>query len=312
MVSSSIAKSARDLQPRRVQVSFLNSGYFRLDGGELYAGVGRKEWVDWNLTPNGKRPVNRDNRIRLANVVVMVQVPDQPNGGSTVSLIGTGIGLRDPIFTREILEAKSNQLEKGLKREGIKPSKVDRVILPSLHHTVASNIIVQNNKGDLEPICPNAEYVISKLDYDTAMNQDGFTQSLYRNIRSDLEIIERRGLQIRLVEEESEMIGSCITMERHGGVTPGYSSVIVTTGSEKLLVSALLFPTPRHIAPEVQIGFSMNRHETYSQKEQLLFTAWQENMQVLCPMDPTHPVGYIRRDRAGRFAFDKVAEYASV
>ncbi len=304
MVAS--APSSLSTRQRRVDICVINTGDFRVDGGELYTGADRTVWQRWNLGEKGKKPVDRKDRVRLSNSVVLVKVPDLPGGQYTVSLIGTGISFRDPIFTREVLGMSGrNRLQPELKREGIKFNQVDRVILPSLHFTVASNILSQDNKGEFEPICPNAEYVIPRSEYEAAMTENPLTRSIYQGIRSDLEMLEQKGAVIRLVEG-SEEIGTCVSMHEHGGVTSGHSSVIVTLGSEKLLVGGLLFPTPNHIAPEIQPGFTMNRERTFMRKTELLEKAWEENLLVLCSMDPAQSVGYIRRDKPGNFWFDKV------
>ncbi len=305
------ATTSTPTRQRRVDVCVINTGDFRVDGGELYTGAVRTDWQHWNLDEKGKKPVDRKDRVRLSNSVVVIQVPDLPDGQSTISIVGTGIGSRDPIFTRETLGMSGpNRLQRELKREGVKLNQVDRVILPSLHYTMASNILIQDNKGQFEPICPRAEYVIPRSEYEAAMTENPLTRSIYQGIRSDLEMLEKRGGSIRLVEG-SEEIGTCISMHEHGGVTTGHSSVIITLGSEKLLVSGLFFPTPNHIAPEIQLGFTMNREETFVRKTELLEKAWQENLLVLCSMDPTQSVGYVHRDNIGNFSFERVGGLAA-
>ena len=86
----------------------------------------------------------------MSNFALQVNVPAIEDGEFDISLIGTGVGMHDPIFTREVLGAKSNQLLRS-----IQPKLVTRVILPSLHFLHAGNLISHNNRGDAEPICPN-------------------------------------------------------------------------------------------------------------------------------------------------------------
>ncbi len=278
----------------RVHIKPIDTSNIKLDV-TLAFNVEKSIWRGFILN-DGKSPTDRQNRVTMSNYAVQVNVPGIEEGSYDITLIGTGVGMHDPIFTREILGAKSNQLMRS-----IQPKLVDRVILPSLHFLHAGNLISYNNRGDAEPICPNAEFIIPRTEWETAMGSHPFHQAAFREIRADLKMLEKLGAEITLVDDDVADVGPGIKMERCGGVTPANSTVIISCGSEKIMVSPLLFPTPFHIDPGVQFGFSQNPLLAYDQKIRLLEKAEQERLCLFFPMDPQRRAVYIDRDRTGSF-----------
>ena len=277
----------------RVQIKPIDTSSIKLDVTHTY-NVEKFIWREFNLN-DGKSPTDRQNRVTLSNYAMQVNVPTFQDDEYDISLIGTGVGMRDPIFTRETLGAKSNQLLRTLQ-----PKHVNRVILPSLHFLHAGNLISYNNRGDAEPICPNAEFIVPRMEWETAMSSHPFHQAAYREVQFDLKMLEKLGAEVRLVDDDEE-VGPGIRMERSGGVTPANSTVFISCGSETLVTSPLLFPTPFHLDPSVQFGFGMNSLQTFDQKTRLLEKAADGGMCIFFPMDPQRRTVYIDRDRSGSF-----------
>ena len=277
-----------------VQIKTIDTSSIKLDVTYAY-NVEKAIWRDFNLN-DGKSPTDRQNRVTMANYALQVNTPAIEEDEYDITVIGTGIGMHDPIFTREVLGAKSNQLLRTLQ-----PKLVTRVVLPSLHFLHAGNLISNNNRGDADPICPNAEYIIPAEEWETAMGNHPFHVAAYREVRADLKMLERLEAKITLVEDDNAEVAPGIKMERSGGVTPANSTVIVACGSETIMASPLLFPTPFHIDPSVQFGFSMNPLQAYDEKVRLLEKAEQERICLFFPMDPQRRAVYIDRDRFGNF-----------
>ena len=277
-----------------VQIKTIDTSSIKLDVTYAY-NVEKAIWRDFNLN-DGKSPTDRQNRVTMANYALQVNTPAIEEDEYDITVIGTGIGMHDPIFTREVLGAKSNQLLRTLQ-----PKLVTRVVLPSLHFLHAGNLISNNNRGDADPICPNAEYIIPAEEWETAMGNHPFHVAAYREVRADLKMLERLEAKITLVEDDNAEVAPGIKMERSGGVTPANSTVIVACGSEKIMASPLLFPTPFHFDPIVQFGFSMYPFQAYDEKVRLLEKAEQERICLFFPMDPQRRAVYIDRDRFGNF-----------
>ena len=277
-----------------VKIKPIDTSSVKLDVTYAY-NVEKAIWREFNLN-DGKSPTDRQNRVTLSNYALQVIVPAFSDESDDIALIGTGIGTHDPIFTKDVLGARSNQLLRSIQHK-----LVTRVILPSLHFLHAGNLVTYNNRGDAEPICPNAEYVIPEAEWEAAMGDHPFHVAAYREVRYDLKMLRKLGARITLVDDGEASVGPGITMIRSGGVTPANSSVVIACGSEKLLVSPLLFPTPYHIDPSVQLGFSMHPYHAYDEKMRLLHKAESERLCLFFPMDPQRRAVYVDRDQTGNF-----------
>lgn len=305
---------ARDL---RVRVEPLKVAEFKLDCGVLFSPAVRDVRKDLYAETSESKGADRSDRARLISNSWLVLVPDQPDGSYSVILVGTGIADRDPVFTAELGMSTnsrtdtSGRVDATLKKFGIKRDSVDHVILPSLDFMSSANLILQDNRGDREPICGNAEYVIHRAEYDTVMAARKSTADLYRGIRSEFSLLQSR-LQdargnITVFDDEEFKIGEFVRVVHHGGATPGYCSVYVTINSETLVLSNLFFPTVSHLTPGVQIGIGYSRNETFEAKENLLEECWKNQYIVLFPHDPGLTAGYVR-PTGGGYALEKVGD----
>ena len=277
-----------------VTIKTIDTSSVKLDVSHAY-NVDKAIWRDFNLN-DGKSPTDRQNRVTMANYALQVNVPTLVKDEYDISLIGTGVSTRDLMFSREILGVRSNQLTRTLQ-----PKSVTRVILLSLHFLHAGNLISYNNRGDAEPICPNAEYVVPREEWEAAMSNDPYLTLAYRDVRHDLKMLQELDARIRLVDDEEIEVSQNMTLIRSGGVTPANSTIIISCGSEKIMASPLLFATPYHMNPGVQFGFSMNQYQAFKEKNRLLEKAEREGLCLFFPMDPQRRVAYINRDKSGRF-----------
>ena len=275
-----------------VTIKPTDTSIIKLDATHAY-NVEKSVWREFNLN-DGKSPTDRQNRVTFANYALQVNVPTLDENEYDITLIGTGVSMRDPIFTRDVLGARSNQLTRILQTK-----TVTRVILPSLHFMHAGNLTTLNNRGDAELLCPNAEYIMPAGEWEAAMSDHPFHAAAYSGVRYDLTMLEKLGARISLVDDAETDVGPGLKLIRSGGVTPANSSVVIPCGSEKIMVSPLLFPTPFHIDPSVQFGFSMYPFLAFEEKRRLLEKAEQERLCLFFPMDPLRRAVYIDRDRNG-------------
>lgn len=306
---------ARD---NRVRVDPIKVSEFRTDCAELYSGAATKdERKDlYSQTSETKGP-DRLDRARLISNAWLVRVPDKLDGSYTTTLIGTGIGSRDPVFTTALgmsTSAKtdtSGRIDTELKKLKCKRDNVDNVIVPSLDHWNGSNLIYQDNRGDREPICSNAEYYIHREEYDKVMAAPRSAAYIYRDIKSELEVLQGKlredGRDIQVWDGDEIKVGEFLRVVRHGGVTPGYCSVYVAVNSEVLVISSLFFPTVSHINPQIQLSWGFNRNETFEAKEALLEECARNSYILLFPHDPGLTAGYVHPTRSG-YALEKVGD----
>ena len=285
----------------KVLLKSAETGNLKIDAFETY-GVTKLEWINYYLN-EGKSPTDRKGMVTVSNYSIVVMYPTAAGDDYYTTVIDTGVSTsQDPIFTKGITVPKNNQLAKSVALK-----QVDRVILSSLNHRRASNLIVHNTRGDAETVCPNAEFIMPKLEWDAVMGNEPFNTKAHREffkdhypgMKSSLEKLEFLHTPLRLVDEPEVDIGYGMSMEISGGVTVANATIYVSLGSERVMISPWLFPTPFHIMPEVQFGFGMNRFEAYEEKIRLLEKAERERLCILLPMDPQRRAFYIERDRYG-------------
>lgn len=297
---------------RRVRVEPIKVSEFKIDVAVLLSGVAKKERQDlYGLLNNTKGP-DRQDRVRLISNAILVLVPDQSDGGYTTFLIGTGVGSREPQFTAEVVaNDTSERLESALKKRGPRRDDVDYVILPSLDMFHASNLIHQDNRGDREPICRNADYIVHRSEYDMVMSAPRSTASVYRGIKSDLTVLENKlsetGDELRIFDGKEYKIGEFVRVVHHGGATSGYCSVYVRVNSETVVISSLFFPTVCHLEPRIQLADSFSRVATHEAKESLLDECWKNQYILYFPHDPGLTAGYVQPTSHG-WALEKVGD----
>lgn len=304
---------------RRVRLIPLGTADLKIDGGSLYSGVTREEWRSWPSLSTNSKGVDRRDRVTITANAHIILVPDLADGGYTVFLYGTGVGQGlEPQFTKGIGVSGTPRLEKEMKKIGLKPDHVDYVILPSLHYLTGLNLISMSNRGDCDPVCPDAEYLVHADEYRLAMSGEPATRGIYRGVRREIDMLERKIEKERKLDKQEDAIwklepsefpvGNFVNCLHHPGVTDGHLSLLVTLNSEQLLISPLLFPTPMHLNPEVQFGFGLNRRETHMRKVEILETLWQDRTMLLFAMDPGHTVGYINKSKSGDYSIERVGD----
>ena len=291
---------------RRVRIEPLRAHDFKYDAGSLYDGVTRNVWKDFPKLGTTTKGIDREQRVQLSSFVHLVLIPDQPDESYSAVLIGTGIGGRDPVFTAELGLRGVSKVERELKTLGVKFDEIDSVILLSLDFMTASNLIRQDNRGFRDPVCENASFVLHSDEYDIAMTGHEATFGIYQEVRRDMLELEYKSVEFNKWEGDSIDIGNYIHLEHHGAPTPGNSSVSVRLGSEEVVMAPLLFPTPNHIRPEVQLDIGFSRYDTHLAKQRLLEQCYERRSLLLFALDPAQTVGYINKTATNDYQLEPV------
>lgn len=297
---------------RRLRMLNLGTVEYRVDGGSWYAGLDRVEWTSLpSLSPNSKGSLDRKNRVSAPVTAQLFLIPDQPDEGYSVVLYGTGVGRGvEPRFTDVVGMSGSPRLEKDLRKHGLKPDHVDVVVLPGLNFLCGSNLITQSNRGDKAASFPEAEYVVHEAEVRQAEAENGLTSGVFMGIKRDFKVLRSKGQVFEISGNEPHQLSPYIEVLPHGGVTAGYCSMLARYGSESMLVSPLLFPTPNHLRPDVQLGMSLNRLEVYHQKTRVLDRLWRDRTLLFFPYCPTRSVAYVTKSKSGEYDVERVSDFA--
>ena len=198
-----------------LDLAIISDGSFYQDAGAVFGIVPRLMWE------SHAGPLDARHRMTLGLNSVVVR-----SQGKLV-LIETGVGDK-PRGGRD----NSTPLEQGnlladLARLGIRPEEVDVVVNTHLHfdHCGWNTRIVD---GDLQLTFPNAEYVITRQEWESARNPNERTRATY--LAENLAPLADSG-HLTLVEGEHRVSGE-ITIVPTPGHTEGHAAVVFASGGE--------------------------------------------------------------------------------
>lgn len=202
-----------------IEVVYVNSGTFGLDGGAMFGVVPK---VMWELTS----PPDERNRIRMRANSLLVRAQ-----GKNI-LIETGNGTKMSLKQRFIYGLEDgDSLSKSLGRIGVKPEQIDLVINTHLHFDhCGDNTHVVGER--IRPVFRQARYVVQRGELEHAMNPIQRDRASY--FLENIEPVSKEGLW-DLVEGDTEILpGSSVAL------IPGHTApmqVVMITGEEKLWCS---------------------------------------------------------------------------
>ncbi|MGE5233937.1 MAG: MBL fold metallo-hydrolase, partial [Acidobacteriota bacterium] len=135
----------------RFDLTLVNDGGFRLDGGAMFGVVPRPLW-------SKPKPPDERNRIRMGTNSLLVA------SGKELVLIDTGIGDKhDAQFADNYgFEAGARRLPELIRAAGYELGDVTQVLLTHLHFDHCGWNTRRDTGGSLVPTFPNARYWIAR------------------------------------------------------------------------------------------------------------------------------------------------------
>ena len=195
-------------------------------------------------------------------------------------LVDTGLGL----MARKLKPATdAGKLLGHLESIGISPGAIDTVILSHLHLDHIGGISTPGGK----PIFTEAEYVISKKEWETAM-------SLGHWCREKLLTIKDR---IRLFEPYEEVVPG-IKAFPASGHTPGHSIFTVRYGREEMALISDVLAHPLHVEmPEWTMSHESSKKRAVATRLKILDRACRTGVLVYACHFPFPGLGRIVKDK---------------
>lgn len=267
-----------------LRVSVLSAGSLWLDGGAMFGVVPRVLW-------ERERPPDDCNRIHLAMNVLLVE-----DGRRTV-LVDTGAGTKWDQKHRDMFGIDGRTPEELLEPAGLRPDRVDWVVLSHLHFDHAGGCTVFSGGGEAVPAFPNATYVVQRGELGTARWNHERTRASY--LRDDFEPLVREG-RLRTVDGEDWLL-PWLGLERAPGHTPHMQVARIRSGGRSLLFLADLVPTTSHVPIPFVMGYDLEPLSTVATKKKVLGGAFRDGSWLVFEHDTECPVGELV-ERDGRLA----------
>ncbi len=273
----------------RFEVSLVNHGFYRLDGGAMFGTVPKTIWA-------GLIPPDEDNCIRLATRSVLIDTGDR------VFIVDIGCGEKWTDKLRRIYGIRNVPPAQA----GFDPERVTDILVSHLHFDHAGGLsrFGAGDPADVELCFPQARVHLQADNYETARNPNPRERASY--LKDDVRALDRADLRLARGSEE---IFPGIWVHQNNGHTRGQQWVEVKIGTESIVFPADLVPTSRHLPLPYSMAFDVCTETLLREKEDFLSRAVDRRWVVVFCHDPNVPAGRVGRDEKGRYVLGDVVAF---
>ena len=258
----------------------IETGLFKLDGGAMMGSVPK---VLWNKT----NPSDSLNRIDLSMRCLLL------DNGTDIVLIETGIGNKNSKKFIEMFSIYQSDfpLKDGLEKHGYDLKDITHVILTHLHFDHAGGATYFDGNNNL-PTFPNAEYIISKSNWEAGINPNPKDRASY--LFENFIPIKENG-QLRLVDDNQKIMDTIEGLAFYGHTT-GQQLIKITVNNDSIIFCSDLIPLKSHLKIPWIMGYDLNAMKTLEEKTLFLEQASKQNWLLFLYHDPKTVAVRIRKD----------------
>lgn len=205
------------LQIGHLRLHLINDCRVKSDPGGMFGLVPRALWAPL-------MPPDENHLLTMHHHCLLVQTGDK----NIVVDVGYGHKLLEKQQRILGLERPNGSLLDGLARLGLSPADIDLVIDTHLHGDHAGGNTRLDEQGRVQPVFPNAEYVVQRREFEDAMRPNERTRATY--LLENYQPLAESG-QMRLLDGDTELApGVCGVVTP--GHTPGHMSVRLESGGQ--------------------------------------------------------------------------------
>jgi len=270
------------------EVSFVNHGSFRLDGGSMFGAVPKTLWARL-MAPD------EDNCIRLIAGSLLIRSPmntilvDVGNGNKWSEKLAKIFG---------ITNTPSDQLP--FKRE-----EITDIILTHLHFDHAAGISYVDENQQLALSYPNARVFLQEANLENGKNPNPRERASY--LPNHVNILESANLELL---DGSKEVFPGIWVHQMNGHTVGQQYVELKDGNRSILFPSDLCPTSHHLPVPYNMGYDICARTLLQEKETFLSDALEREAIVVFQHDPELHAAKITRNNRGHFAVGSPVDFS--
>jgi len=265
-------------------VTMIDAGRYKLDGGAMFGVVPRTLWQKEN-------PPDEKNRITMSlNTLLLV-------GDGKIILVDTGVGDKFTDKFREIyaIDYSEHSLVKSLLQHNIQPENVTDVILTHLHFDHVGGSTYYDNDGNLKLQFPNATHYVQKKQLEWA--QKGFAKDRASYLSENIQPLIDSG-QLKVISGAAELFKD-VELILSDGHTVAQQLVLIRGNGKNLLYAADLIPMTAHIPLPWVMAYDLYPVTSIQEKEEILKKAVTENWMIFFEHDPRTYCGTVEEGDRG-------------
>jgi len=249
----------------------INTGHFKLDGGEMFGVVPKSMWSKLN-------PPDENNMCSWALRCLLIE------DGNRLILVDNGMGNKqDAKFFGYYYLHGNDTLELSLKKYGFTPDDITDMVLTHLHFDHCGGSIRYNaDRTRLEPAFRNATYYCNKKHWDWAVHPNAREKASF--LKENILPIQESG-KLTFIDGDTRLIPGLDFIVVNGH-TEGMMLPVVTTGGKTVAFMADLIPSAAHIPVPYVMAYDTRPLETLREKEIVLEKAVQNNWVLFFEHDP--------------------------
>ncbi len=270
------------MQIGNIHVDLLKDGSLMVDGGVAFGQLARSAWERF-IKPD------RRNRVRYGLNAMLIRTPE------VNVLIDTGAGGKRLSEMKADYSLSGNKLiRSGLRPLGLTARDIDIVVLTNLQFVHSGGCTKLDRTGTAIPHFNKAKYMVQKDSWEAAMQpNERYVEAFHED---DFEPLAERDL-IHFLEPEDEIIPG-VRVKLMPGPSQGNQVVFIEFGSERVIYSGDLFPTPFHLPAHHIPASAEFPNDTLVQKRELLEMAMSDGWLIVFGNGHERNAAYVR-DRGG-------------
>jgi glyoxylase-like metal-dependent hydrolase (beta-lactamase superfamily II) len=275
-----------------MNISVINAGYFKLDGGAMFGIVPKRMWEKLN-------PPDENNLCTWSLRCLLIENENQK------ILIDTGIGdKQDEKFRSHFEPHGENNLKKILEKKGITVEDITDVFLTHLHFDHCGGAVSRSAEGTLFPTFPNATYWTNQTHYNWAMNPNGREAASF--LKENFEPLMEHSVLKFVEEKENIELFKNIHIHFTFGHTESLMMVRIIHQDKTFVYCADTLPSQWHIGMPYIMAYDIRPMETIKEKEWLLNKAATEGWYLIFEHDPFSECATVKKDERRRIVLDKI------
>ncbi len=230
----------------------INLGYFKGDGGVMFGTVPKKYW-------QRKYPCDAQNMCIMAMRSLLIETDNK------LIVVDPGMGDKhlDKVKFYQPFELKN--IVDEIEKLGYTKDQVTDVIFTHLHFDHCGGGTIKDDKGNILPTFPNAQYHVSRAQWENYRNPTIFEKSSF--FADNIEPLYEMN-KLLFIENDIDFT-SDVRLELYDGHTPGQIVILFNQDDKRYCYPADLIPTSAHLPLEWLSGY--DNHITLAMDEKKRF-----------------------------------------